>query len=361
MTVTAVSVEPMTTHHDFELNRPGALIAALPAVLGFVPENSLVLVSLADGELGSVLRVDLSEGLVDGIAHLAEVAATAEPQAAIAVIVDAEGAHCPRCNEDFRNLCAVLTEALSRHEIDLWAAHVVDRVAVGGRWRCVDDCGCAGPVEDPGASPLAAAAVLDGRRLYACRADLQAVVAVDDRAGSDELAAELSQYAAAREIAHRADPARCGRRDVENAMAAAARVAGGQLLSDAELAELGCALGDVEVRDTLYALAVGENSGDAESLWAALARNLPLPWRVEALVLLAFSAYARGDGPLAGVSLDAALRCAPDHRMAGMLDTALQSGLRPEQIRELAVSGYRIAKRLGVRLPPRRAFGRRAG
>jgi hypothetical protein len=47
--------------------------------------------------------------------------------------------------------------------------------------------------------------------------------------------------------------------------------------------------------------------------------------------------------------------------MAGMLDTALQSGLRPEDIRELAVTGYRLAKRLGVRLPPRRAFGRRAG
>ena len=38
-------------------------------------------------------------------------------------------------------------------------------------------------------------------------------------------------------------------------MAAAARVAGGQTLSAAELAELGCALMDVQVRDTLYALA----------------------------------------------------------------------------------------------------------
>ncbi|EUA34488.1 hypothetical protein I552_5271 [Mycobacterium xenopi 3993] len=63
--------------------------------------------------------------------------------------------------------------------------------------------------------------------------------------------------------------------------------------------------------------------------------------------------------PLAGVSLEAALRCAPGHRMAGMLDQALQSGLRPERIRELALTGYRLAARLGVRLP-RRAFGRRA-
>ncbi|MCV7101018.1 DUF4192 domain-containing protein, partial [Mycobacterium palustre] len=148
---------------------------------------------------------------------------------------------------------------------------------------------------------------------------------------------------------------------VRNAMAAAAQVARGQTLSDGELAELACALSDVEVRDTRPELAVGDRAGDAESLWALLARTLPPPWRVEALALLAFCAYARGDGPLAGVSLDAALRCDPDHRMAGMLDRALQSGLRPERIRDLAVTGYRLARRLGVRLPPRRAFGRRAG
>ena len=42
------------------------------------------------------------------------------------------------------------------------------------------------------------------------------------------------------------------------------------------------------------------------------------------LVLLAFSAYARGDGPLAGVALEAVLRGDGEHRMASMLDTALQ-------------------------------------
>ena len=352
----------MSMHRaDFQLNRPGALIAALPAVLGFVPENSLVLVSLDGGELGSVMRIDLGDGLVDRIEHLAEVAAAAEPDAAIAVVVDAEGAQCPGCNEEYRELCEMLREALSQNGIVLLAAHVVDRVAFGGRWHCADGCGASGEVDDPSASPLAVAAVLDGRRLYLRRADLQAVVAVDDPEHSAGLAATIEQQAVTREAAHRADPAGCCRRDVQNAMAAAARVASGQSLPDAELAELGCALRDVQVRDTLYALAVGENAGPAESLWAVLARALPQPWRVEALVLLAFSAYARGDGPLAGVSLEAALRCEPDHRMAGMLDTALQSGLRPERIRDLAITGYRLAKRLGVRLPPRRSFGRRAG
>ncbi|TVS83847.1 DUF4192 domain-containing protein [Mycobacterium helveticum] len=352
----------MTTNHaDFELNRPGALIAALPAVLGFVPENSLVLVSLDGGELGSVLRVDLSDKLADRIAHLAEVAATAEPEAAIAVVVAEAGARCPGCNEEYRHLCAALTEALSQHNIELWAAHVVDRVAAGGRWHCVDGCGAAGAVDDPSASPLAAAAVLDGRRLYPRRADLQAVIAIEDPQHTGELTDLVGREAAAREVAHRGDPTGCSRRDVERALAAAARVADGRPLPEAELARLGCALTDVQVRDSLYALAVGERAGEAESLWALLARTLPPPWRVEALVLLAFSAYARGDGPLAGVSLEAALRCDPEHRMAGMLDTALQSGMRPEHIRELALTGYRLARRLGVRLPPRRSFGRRAG
>lgn len=352
----------MTTHReDFELSRPGALIAALPAVLGFVPENSLILVSLGDGRLGSVMRVDLSEELADRMEHLAEVAAAAAPEAVIAVIVDADGAHCPSCNEEYRQLSAVLAEALSQHNIELWATHLVDQVALGGRWHCVEGCGSSGLVDDPASSPLAAAAVLEGRRLYPRRADLQAVVAPDDQACSDALAGVVRRQAGRRRAAHRAHPVRCTRADVETAMSAASRVAAGESLSDTELATLGCALSDAQVRDILYALAVGESAGEVESLWALLARTLPSPWRVEALVLIAFSAYARGDGPLAGVSLQEALRCEPDHRMAGMLDTALQSGLRPEDIRDLALTGYRLAKQFGVQLPPRRPFGRRAG
>jgi len=117
--------------------------------------------------MGSVMRVDLSRELVDRVGHLAQVAAAADPEAAIAVIIDADDAHCPMCNEEYRELCTALTDALSQHNIVLWAAHVVDRVAPGGRWHCIDGCGSGGVIDDPSASPLAVAAVLDGRRLYA--------------------------------------------------------------------------------------------------------------------------------------------------------------------------------------------------
>ncbi len=322
-----------------------------------MPEKSLVLVTIDHGQMGCVMRVDLSDELPHSLDHLAEVAAAARPDSAIAVVIDEEGVNCRMCNDEYRELADLLTTALAEHGIELLAAHIVDRVAAGGRWHCADGCGDAGTVNDPWASPMAVAAVLDGRRLYTRRAELQEVIALTDPARTEALAGVIEGCKP--HSAQRPDSA--ARADVEAAVAAAERVADAAELDDDELARLALALTDVRVRDTLYALAVGENADQAESLWAVLARTLPEPWRVEALVLLGFSAYARGDGPLAGVSLEAALRADPAHRMAGMLDTALQSGMRPEQIRELAITGYRLADRLGVQLPPIRAFGRRAG
>lgn len=349
---------PTTHRPDSPLDRPGELIAALPAVLGFVPEKSLVLVTAAHGEMGAVMRADLcAEVDGDSLGHFAELAAASRAEVAIAVIVDGEGASCRMCADEYRELAHDLAVELARWDVELLAAHVVDKVAAGGRWFCADGCGSSGVVEDPAASPIAVAAVLDGRRLYTRRSELVAVVAPTDPDRSAVLAEAIGQVG---EVA--ADrPDSQVRSDIEHAFACAEQIGAGGPLADDQLVRLALSLTDPRVRDTLYALAVGEHAGAAESLWADLARRLPEPWRVEALVLLAFSAYARGDGPLAGISLEAALRCAPWHRMAGMLDSALQSGMRPERIRELARTGYRLAEQLGVRLPPRQRFGRRAG
>lgn len=350
---------PSSPEFDFHLNRPGALIAALPAVLGFVPHKSLVLVTVDRGELGCVMRADLADDMTERIEHLVGLAAAAGVDAVIAVVVDEDSPDCQACDDRYRALASMLDEALAADGIELYAAHVVDQVAAGGFWRCADGCGEQGRVDDPGASPLAAAAVLDGRRLYASRDELLRVIQPDPVA-IDAMRRPLA-LVTQRPGSPEARPDADVRRDVEAAMAAALRMAEGDTPDGAQLAQLAVGLADPRVRDTLYALAVGECADQAEALWALLARNVPDPWRVEALVLLAFSAYARGDGPLAGVSLDAALRARPTHRMAGMLDTALQSGMRPERIRDLAVTGYRLGEQLGVRLPPLRTWRRRAG
>ncbi|WP_083741461.1 DUF4192 domain-containing protein [Mycobacterium sp. MS1601] len=348
-------------HPDFTLDRPGALIAALPAVLGFTPTNSLVLVSVERGQLGAVLRVDLGPDLIDRLDELVSVAAAAHPDAVIAVIVDESGALCPCCGDRYRRLCAVLADELAEYDIPLWAAHLVDKVAEGGRWHCVDGCGSRGRVDDPESSPVAAAAVLDGRRLYASRADLQAVIAAEDDTRSRSVAAAVEALEAGRRGAPGGDSTERARAAVQDALAAAARVGAGEALSDAEIAVVAQGLTQVRVRDTLYALAVGELAAGAETLWSTLARRLPEHLRVEPLVQLAFCAYARSDGPLAGLSLEAALRIDPRHRMAVLLDTALHAGMRPDQIRKLALTAYRLADDLEVALPPRLEYGQKAG
>src|SRR6185312_6973167 len=80
----------------------------------------------------------------------------------------------------------------------LWAAHVVDRIAAGGRWHCADGCGRNGLVEDPSATPMAVAAVLDGRRLYQRRSDLQEVIAIVDPDRTARLADVIAAEAATR-------------------------------------------------------------------------------------------------------------------------------------------------------------------
>lgn len=346
-------------HPDLDLNRPGALIAALPAILGFTPENSLVLVSVDRGEVGAVLRVDLSADLIDGLDDLVTVAAGASPEAAIAIIVDAEGTLCPLCIDGHQRLCTALADSLSVHDIPLWAAHLVDQVGVGGKWHCVDGCGSRGVVDDPESSPVTAAAVYDGRRLYGRRADLRAVFEIHDPHRPPRIAEAITALQHG-DVGSRDGTGR-SRGTVQNTLEAIERAGAGAALTDAESAVLAYGLSDVQARDTLYALAVGEHADAAETLWVGLSRCLPEPWRVEALVQLAFCAYVRGDGPLAGLALEEALQTDPAHRMASLLDSALRYGMRPERIRELADTGYRLAHQMGVELPARRVFRRRAG
>ena len=261
----------------------------------------------------------------DSLEHVADVAAAARPDSAIAVVIDEEGATAECATTNTASWPTALTTALAERGIELLAAHVVDRVAAGravALRRRLRQRGHQSTTRRRRRWPWPP--VLDGRRLYARRAELQEVIEVIDpartrralRRGHRELRTGLGGA-----------PDAAARADIEAAIAAAARVADAAELGDDELARLAWALTDPRVRDTLYALAVGEDAGQAESLWAVLSRTLPEPWRVEALVLLAFSAYARGDGPLAGVSLEAALRVRSRRTgWRGMLDTALQSG-----------------------------------
>ena len=268
---------------------------------------------------------------------MSQVAARAGGDGAVAVVVSADYAVCPA---DVGQLIDALAVELRRCDTELVATYVVDRIAAGARWYCGDGCGAAGVLSDPATSLLADWAVLAGRRLYSSRDELTALVAADsDRAA--ELLPLLNRAGA---------PDR--RSAVRAALTAARRLARGAALSDRELAAVGASLTDPRVRDRLFTAAASNRAAEAEALWTLLARVLPEPWRAEALVLLAVSAYVRGDGSLAGTAVLAALADDAEHPMAGMLDTALQDAVRPEEIRELLVPAGR--RRRGLRRAPAR-------
>lgn len=310
----------------------GSLVCNLVAVLGFTPVESLVLVVIREGALDAVMRVDLRDAVAEGAAgRLAELVARQDADGVVAVIVSEEGVMRSACSEQLRAMVSDAASELERRGSQLFEVVVVDRIVAGGRWFCLDDSATAGVLDDPASSVLAAVVVAEGRRMFGSRAELEELVAVDN-----------VRVAAVAPLVGEAGPVEDVVAAVRSAVDAMRRMASGGQVPDVVLAEVGLSLGDVRVRDALFNMGGIDEMVAAELLWTRLARVLPSPFRAEALTLLAMSAYLRGEGPVANIALEAALADNPQHRMAGMLDTALQSGMRPEQLRGL-IAGIRPA------------------
>lgn len=320
---------------------PNALAAALPAIFGFRPERSLIAVTVSNHQLGMTMRVDLDAELAESVDQIAVMAARQGSDFAVLFVVDDSGA-------DHRVLIAATELAFNNCNIPVHGAIAVDTLTAGAAWRCVQcDCGVEGVLDDPAASPASMAAVLAGRPIFARRSDLDALIAPDaDRA------AALEPLLAASNLDPQ-DPAG-PRRAVEALLAAVRDLESGADLDDARLAEIAAPLTDVRVRDIMFATSLSDQALAVEHLWAVLARSLPKPHRAEACSLLGFSAFARGDGTLAGIALDAALQDNSKHRLALLLDRALRSAAPPSLLHEVAEVGFRLAEDAGVALPTRR-------
>jgi hypothetical protein len=172
--------EPLTT---VSLSEPGDLIAATPALLGFVPRSSLVAMSLggASGRrLGLTLRSDLPPP-----EHVAEAAEKVvggllldHPAAVVVIVIGPGGDAGPPAVEFVERVVAGLAE----HGVDSCHALWTGSTSAGSRWRCYGECGCTGLVPPSSTSPLMAAAQAEGRVVRADRSELERLVApVDDR------------------------------------------------------------------------------------------------------------------------------------------------------------------------------------
>lgn len=354
------------------LSEPGDLIAAVPALLGFTPTRSIIAICLS-GEtrptVGAVMRHDLvvDEGCPGlsfemrmAVEQFATVCGRECASGVLVVFVDDRfdsfGADDAVRRSSVVDVVEALEEAVNVHGVELLDAFVTSRISEGVDWFSLLPGGDSGCQSDPVASHVAMAQVLGGRVIRSSRKELEDVLAVDRSPERSRIGtlidAAFDSATESRELrGDRRDPCSGHRRELRFVLAQIGSVGSGDEPSREVCAQLALALANVTVRDCLLALAVGELADRAEHLWTLLAQRLPDPHRSAPAALLGFSAYVRGDGPLAGIALSEALDADPDHNLARMLDVALQSGLRPDMVRELADVGFGCAAELGVDLP----------
>ncbi|WP_063046186.1 DUF4192 domain-containing protein [Nocardia pseudovaccinii] len=364
---------------SLHVDDPGELIVAVPAMVGFVPERSLLIAVLRNGPdpngapvIDAVARFDLYVDR-DGDERPGSAAAYAEAVARIcategscevlAVIVD-DRALPLRPDPDrhhegaggYAGLIEALAHLLADQQVLLAGAWVVRSIEANEPWWSLLDTEHVGTLPDPAASMVAAAHVFHGRPIRATRSQLTDLLTPDSEL-TVRVAAHLEQSIAAAHDRYAAavragDPDAYHRQTLERVLRQIADTDSGTNPTAREYADLAVALRDRVVRDALFGLADGEHADAAERLWLALSHATTGTDRADAATLLGFSAYIRGDGVLAGIAIQAAHDADPTHSMAILLATCLTTGMRPETVRRLAHCGHTIAADLGIDLGP---------
>jgi hypothetical protein len=312
-----------------------ALIAGIPAVIGFPPTDSLVLFTFRRKPtlaMATTVRVALpAPADVQGVADdLVAAAVRNQAAAVIAVVVGGTA-------EQHRPVVDVLREGFAAREIVLVHASWVRTISHGERWQCYEDPQCTDEIPDPQASAWAAAAAIAGRPVYRDQEDMAAQLAPDppetlarrERLLDGQLRKPRQPYT---EDDLAADAALMTR-----VLTEAEETPELPNLTDRQIVRLVRALFHPEVKDECMAVALSVDPHAAERVWTVLIRALPAPERAEPAVLLALSAYLRGAGVLAALAVGTALDAHPAHALALLLQHALTSAVPPDALRTLLI------------------------
>lgn len=318
------------------LRTPADLLALVPYVLGFHPEESLVLFSLGEG--GVHARVDLlpdPEALDAAVGSL-RAAAARNRSWRVALVA---------YTDDHR----LALEAVERasEAMDGLGVEVVEAVRADGA-RVFDLTGCRGPCCPPDGTPYdltshpyTAELVLAGRVSLGSRQDLADSLLCEDPVVVGEVA-RAAEEARARSAEAAAEPTRLGptgivragrRHLVEEATWVRGRVRrylrSGEPLDAEEAGRMVVALATVEVRDVAWSEMNRANAERHVDLWRDLLRRTPLEWSAAPAALLGFAAWLAGDGALAWCAVDRCQVAEPDYGMAALLAQALAAAVPP--------------------------------
>jgi hypothetical protein len=312
----------MTTPQVLPIRTPEDILALVLAVLGFKPQDSLVLVTKTRNASFHA-RVDLPEDLAQlkyVVAHLCEAAVLNGAQHAILVAYTDDASHALLAAD-------LMSDALTDVGIGCgWGLREYD-----GRWFEVEDTEGAGIEYDLTDHPLLLQSRFDDREVYASRDELAAslrgtreeigCVAECVEAGADRLAEEFKRRRHSPQVIREwmAD-------EVEWALEL---ITAGRDPGDGELARLLLALTFIEIRDRVWMLIDRASAGDWCRFWKAVVRRTPDDLVPAPASLFAFSSWLAGDGAAAWCGIETALDADPDYSLAQLVAQALQGAIPP--------------------------------
>lgn len=287
------------------------LVAALPHVLGFKPEESIVLAPIR-GKL-PFSRIDMPTDANERRHVINSLrgpyARYARPGAAVAIV----------CVTEDRRGAELVSQGLATELAKVGLEAPLRIWANDERWMEFNT-GEAGNRSAASESRLAAEAVAGGRpQPMQSRASL-----------AESLVGDRGPVAAALPAARAA---------AENSTAPAERDwaldrledfhTDGLRLSDADSSRLLLAMQNTSIRNEVWGTMTRENAGSHANLWSDMTRRAPDDVRAPAATMLGFASWLQGDGAKAWCALDQVPPGQP-YSMAALVATALQDGIHPE-------------------------------
>ena len=294
------------------IHSPDELVAVIPHLLGFKPEESIVFLPM--GSDLPVARVDLPTTPRDREVVWRSISDAygryAQPDSSIAIVcLTSDREEAAVAGHDF---AARFDTVGIGTPIMLWADET--------RWADLDN-GDMGLQTEAARERVAAATVLTGRAQPAANRDSLAASLVGEREPVAALLPETRE--AAREIT--------GKLDGRWALARMQRFHGdGLKLSDADAARLLIAVESIPTRDRLWLDMNRGNAGTHVALWTDMTKRAPDDVRAAPASLLGFASWLSGHGALAWCALDQVPRDKP-YSLADLVAAAVQSGMHPRE------------------------------
>lgn len=305
------------------LDTEQAVISAIPALLRFVPSNSVVAIMFSPSDaprndIRCAIRfdVDVAREQARRFPSTCNLTAADNSGAILVAICDPElDGHALDVLNDTRT-------ALHDEGIQVLQMLTTHSLSDTGRWTD-PDTGAQGPTIPYTDAAITAEVVLQGSPIEKSRDGLEAEFTLTEAAPYLAVDEEFDELVA-RTVAE-----------------LHALITGKASAPTEDLATRAAIIvtEDVHIRDGLLRIGLDHEQATAQ-IWTALAAQLRGQARAEVLTVAAFNYYIAGDGVRAGIAIDHVADAAdeaeqPLPTLADLLSAALRAGLEPDKIRQI--------------------------